>query len=57
MTVDNLHRYAVVSSDYTRPFLLGAYPTMERAIKACGGRRDLWDIFEMLPKPPEVDDR
>lgn len=50
------HRYAVTSSDYSRPFLLGAYPTLEGALKAQNGKPDLWEIFIKLdtqspPKP------
>jgi len=42
------HRFAVVSADYARPFLLGAYPALENAIKAQCGSPEKWHIFERL---------
>ncbi len=40
------HRFAVVHSDYSRPFLLGAYPTLGNAVKAQCGSPEKWHIFE-----------
>lgn len=45
---DDLHRFVVVSSDYSHPFMAGAYPTLERAIRAQGGHPDRWEIFERV---------
>lgn len=40
------HRFAVVSADYSRPFLVGAYPKLENALKAQCGSPEKWHIFE-----------
>lgn len=54
---DDPHRFAVVSADYCRPFLLGAYPTLNNAIKAQCGSPEKWHIFQRHPAPvPAVPD-
>lgn len=40
------HRFAVLSADFSRPFLLGAYPTIENAVQAQCGSPDKWPIYE-----------
>lgn len=46
-TVENdPHRFVVVSADYSRPFLAGAYPKLENALKAQCGSPEKWHIFE-----------
>lgn len=50
------HRFAVVSSDYFRPFLLGIYPAIENAVLAQCGSPDKWHIYERYaasPQPPQ----
>jgi hypothetical protein len=42
------HRFAVVSSDFSRPFLLGAYETMNSAEKAQCGSPEKWFIYERV---------
>ena len=51
---DHWHRFAVVSADYSRPFLLGAYDTLEAAILAQGGKSDKWHIFACVPSPADA---
>lgn len=48
------HQYAVVSSNYVRPFLAGAYPTLEAAVRAQCGKPDLWHIYRRLPAAPDA---
>lgn len=43
---DDPHRFAVVSANFVRPFLLGAYGTMGAAQKAQCGSPDKWLIYE-----------
>lgn len=59
MTAYDPHRYAVTSSDYSRPYLLGAYPTLDKAELAQGGKPDKWDIFVKVdaPAPQPREDR
>jgi hypothetical protein len=42
------HQYAVVSADYRRPFLAGAYATLEAALRAQDGKPDRWHIYHRL---------
>jgi hypothetical protein len=42
------HQYAVVSADYRRPFLAGAYATLEAALLAQDGKPDRWHIYHRL---------
>jgi hypothetical protein len=44
--VDDIHRFAVVSADFSKPFLLGAYPTLDRAVMAQCGSPEKWPIYE-----------
>ena len=46
------HSYAVVSADYSSPFLLGVYPELENAVKAQCGSPEKWHIFERLYTTP-----
>lgn len=46
---DDQHRFVVVSADYSRPFMVGAYPTLQNAILAQGGSPAKWHIFERHP--------
>ncbi|MGN6146289.1 MAG: hypothetical protein ACTHOP_22170 [Mesorhizobium sp.] len=47
------HRFAVVSSDFSRPYLLGAYATIEAATKAQCGNPDQWPVYERIPAAPQ----
>lgn len=49
--MNDLHRFVVVSAEYCRPFLLGAYPTLDNAITAQCGSPEKWHIFERHPAP------
>lgn len=49
---DALHQYAVTSTNYGRPFLLGCYETLDQALKAQGGKPEKWDIFVRYATPP-----
>lgn len=46
------HHFAVVSANFARPFLLGAYATMEAATLAQCGQPDRWLIYERAPAAP-----
>lgn len=46
---DDQHRFVVVSADYSRPFMVGAYPMLQNAILAQGGSPAKWHIFERHP--------
>lgn len=46
------HQYAVVSADYCRPFLAGAYATLEAALRAQNGKPDRWHIYHRLAATP-----
>jgi len=48
-TPDDLRRFAVVSSDFSRPFLLGAYETLAAAEKAQCDNPERWPIYERMP--------
>ena len=48
------HQYAVVSSNYSRPFLVGAYPTLDAALLAQDGEPDRWHIYRRLPAAPDA---
>ena len=50
------HQYAVVSSNYSRPFLVGAYPTLDAALLAQDGEPDRWHIYRRLPAAPDAAD-
>lgn len=45
------HRYAVVSANFVRPFLLGAYATLEAAQLAQCGSPEKWLIYERVAIP------
>lgn len=45
------HQFAVTSTDYSRPFLLGCYATLGAALKAQGGNAEKWDIFVRYAHP------
>jgi hypothetical protein len=51
------HRYAVVSADFTRPFLLGAYQTLAAATLAQCGSPAKWPIYERVTTPPAEEER
>lgn len=51
---DKFHQFAVASTDYSRPYLLGCYQTLEAALKAQGGKPEKWDIFVRLATTPST---
>ncbi|WP_438852746.1 hypothetical protein [Brevundimonas nasdae] len=48
----DIHRFAVVSSDYSRPFMAGAYETLEAAIRAQCMSPEKWPIYERVRPAP-----
>ncbi len=46
------HQYAVVSANYARPFLAGAYPTLDAALLAQDGKPERWHIYRRISATP-----